>query len=630
MSEPARCPQCGSELLDAQPGLCPACLLKLGLSGAIPIQPLHAEEPRVAVPRRKRVWVLAGLLAAAVTAILVVFFRQSPPEQRLVRLFVPPPAKTTLGAIAVSPDGRMLAFTATDDAGKVQLWIRPLDSVAPQPLSGTDGASFPFWSPDSRHLGFFAGGKLKKVAASGGWVNAICDAPDGRGGAWSSDGAIVFAPTASGPLFRVSAAGGDAHPVTSFDRPRREASHRWPSFLPGGRLLYTVLSTHPEQGGIYVGDLQSGKQKRLSGDLTNAVYAEKHLLFEHAGMLVAQPFDAVRLEFSGDPLPVAEQTGYDRSEAYSSYSTSAGVLAYDSWGLAVEDQLTWFDRAGKSLGAVGEVGIHARPQFSPDARRLVAVSEKSQTGFFDLWQHDLVRGVASRFTFDQSSRYGVWSPDGERITFASDRPEAAGLYCKTSNGAGKEVLLLQSGSPALPTDWSPDGRFLLYQWLQPKTDWDLWLLPVSGNSKPVPLLQTPAAEKNGAFSPDGRWIAYDSGESGRSEVYVQPFQDGTPPAGGKWQFSSAGGSNPKWRRDGRELFYLAPGQTVMAVSVQSGATIQPGAPRPLFSTRGADPRTGFAVTPDGERFLIPTPGSGQGEVPPPATVVINWTTGLRH
>jgi len=356
----------------------------------------------------------------------------------------------------------------------------------------------------------------------------------------------------------------------------------------------------------------------LLKDSSNAIFASRNVLFARAGMLMAQPFDPRNLRLLGGPSAIAEQFAYNAREAYSSYSASnTGVLAYDSRAVSAENRLTWSDRAGRILDTLGEPGIHSRPELSPDGSQLLIAREEPQSGSSDLWLHNFARGVAGRFTFDRASASGVWSPDGARIVFASNRPDSPGLYAKPSNGAGQEELLFP-GPQVLPTGWSPDGRFLICQSKDPKTDWDLWMLPMSGDRKPSPLLQTAFAERNGVFSPDGKWIAYDSDQSGRREVYVQAL------TGSKWQVSASGGADPKWRRDGRELFYVAPDNRLISVSIRSGETIQPGVPTPLFPTAG----DGFAVTPNGERFLIPTPKSGQA--PAPVTVIINWTAAMNH
>jgi Tol biopolymer transport system component/predicted Ser/Thr protein kinase len=586
---------------------------------------------KAAAPVRTRVlpWVLATmLLAVGLLAVLLVHFRESPPENRLLKLQIQPPEKTAFGSLAVSPDGRLLAFTATDSSGSVQLWVRPLDSFTARPLAASDGHSSLFWSPDSRFIGFFAAGKLKKVEASGGSVQTICAAPNGRNGTWNRDGVILFE-AYSTPLFIVAAAGGEAKALTSVDASRKESAHRWPSFLPDGRhFLYTVLSPQLENSGIYLGALDSKDRTRLAGDTSNAAYASGYLLFARARTLMAQRFDAGKLQPAGEPRPVAEQVGQNFVSGLAMYSASEnGLLVYGSSDATassgIDSQLTWFDRTGKRLETIGESGINSRPQLSPDEKRVVVDRLDPRANNYDLWLIELERGIPTRFTFDPGNDWGpVWSPDGARIAFASNRLGNFDLYVKASSGAGKEELLLKTEQRKFPTDWSFDGRFLLYSQNDPKTNSDLWVLALS-DKKPTPFLRTEFNERDASFSPDGKWIAYTSDESGKDEIYVQTF----PASGGKWQISTSGGSRARWRRDGKELFYLAADQKIMAVEVTTGAIFRAGVPKPLFETRITGPYVRFAVTANGQRFLLPAPVGDA--VPTPATVVINWTAGIK-
>jgi len=358
-----------------------------------------------------------------------------------------------------------------------------------------------------------------------------------------------------------------------------------------------------------------------------------YLLFVREGTLLAQRFDADRLETSGEAVPLAEQIGQSSPTSLKLFSVSAnGVLAYRSGG-ALVTQLTWFDRAGKPLGPVGSPGPYGTPRLSPDQNRLVVELMDPQTLSPDLWLFDLVRGSSSRFTFDPANdAFPVWSPDGTRIAFGSVRDGIMNLYQKLSSGAGEEDPLLQSGEAKYPTDWSPDGRFLLYT----TTGGDVWLLPLSGDRKPVPFLRTPFFEGWARFSPDGRWIAYQSNASGRQEVYVQPFREGSgAPSTGIWQVSTDGGTDPQWRRDGKELFYLAPDRTLMAAEVKAGATFEAGSPRPLFAGRAlavsfvfaVSSPSNYAVSADGQRFLVNTPI--EDAAPPPIQVMLSWASGLK-
>ena len=593
------------------------------------------ELPAVPGQRRRPVllWAVAALSTALALAVSMLYFRQPPPEQRVIKLSLNPPEKASFGAIAVSPDGLRLAFSATDVSGKTQLWVRALDALAGQPLTGTEGASYAFWSPDSRYIGFFADGKLKKIEAAGGPPQALANAPDNRGSTWSRHGVIVFAPSSGGPLYQVPAAGGEPKPVTQLDASRQENSHRWPQFLPDGRrFLYFNASGQPEQQGIYAGSLDLKEKVRLLGGQVSAAYAGPrtgpgHLLFVRERTLMAQPFDPGKLQTAGESFPVAEQVGVDFFRARFSVSSS-GLLVYESIG-AGNRQLLWFDRGGKPLGAVGPPGAYVELDLSPDDRRVAANRNDPQTGNADIWLFEPARGASSRFTFHPAIDTGpVWSPDGSRIVFRSSRDGPWNLYQKLASGAGEEELLLKTSGNKRPTGWSRDGRFLLYSELDPNTGWDLWVLPMEGERKPIPVLRTEFDEQWGRFSPDGKWIAYQSNESGKGEIYVRAFSPAQPAGGGRWEVSTGGGELPRWRGDGKELFYLAPDRKLMAVEVKAGTSFETGIPRALFQTRTmVGSFTRYAVTADGRRFLI---NSEMEEViSAPATVVVNWTAGVK-
>ena len=585
-----------------------------------------------------RPWIVAtAVLSLALAALALLHFRETAPEIRVTKSSILPPDKSTFNTIAVSPDGRRIAFSAIDNSGKTQLWVRSLDSTTALPLPATDNASFPFWSPDSRFIGYFTTNKLMKIEASGGPVETICDATSGRGGAWNRDGTIIFGGLFL-PLTRVQAAGGQPKTLASFDSARQELDHRWPAFLPDGRhFIYTVRSSRPANSGIFLSSLDSTERTRLLPDDSNAAFAltpdaQGRLLFARGGMLMAQPFDPAKLQLSGEAVPVVEQLGYNSIFLLGAFSISAnGVLVYNSSFLGgLDNQYTWFDRNGKRLGTVGKPGLHLQPSFSPDEKQVVVDRFDTQAKSNDLWLLDLSSGVSTRFTFDPANdRQPVWSPDGSRIVFASNRDGQFNLYQKISSGAGKDELLLKSEFAKMPTGWSLDGRFLIYTDLNPKTKPDLWVLPMTQGTggKPVPFLVTPFNEREGAFAPDGKWIAYTSDESGKPEVYVQPF----PASGAKWQISNNGGSHPKWRRDGREIFYFGADSKIVAVEIKTGATLQVGVPQPLFDARslsGPSALVTYAVTRDGQRFLIPAPVREESSGTP-ATLVVNWTAGLR-
>jgi Tol biopolymer transport system component/tRNA A-37 threonylcarbamoyl transferase component Bud32 len=593
-----------------------------------------------ALPARLRIvkhlpWIVAGVLLVALLPFVIAYFRRAPtPEPHASRFFVFPPEKSTFtgGGQFISPDGLRLVFRATGADGKSLLWMRALDSLAAQPLPGTEEGAAPFWSPDSRSIGFFVtGGKLKKIDVTGGPAQTLADTQAAAGGTWNRDGVIVFARSYADRLYRMPAAGGAPTPVTTLDESRKETAHLWPYFLPDGRhFLYFARSGQRENYGIYVGSLDSKETRFLVNTDASAAYAPPgFLLFLRERTLMAQPFDASKLQLTGEPFPIAEQVGYNAGIGRALFSVSeTGVLVFLS-NIFTNTQLAWFDRGGKPLAQVGTLAQQNYPRLSPDEKRLAVSRGDPQAGSGDIWLIDLARNnTPSRFTFDPANDTSpIWSPDGSRIVFASNRDGTPNLYQRLSSSAGNDEALFKSSEPKLPNDWSPDGRFILYNSLSPNTGTDLWVLPLSGDQKPTPFVQTEFTEYQGRFSPDGRWVAYASNLSGTYEVYVQSF----PSSGGKWQISTGGGAQPQWRRDGKELFYLAPDRKLMAVEVNgAGATFVAGVPKPLFEAHVSAIFPGipcYAVTSDGQRFLVNTL---VGEsAPAPLTVVMNWTADLK-
>lgn len=516
----------------------------------------------------------------------------------------------------------------------IDILKEPLDSLTTQPLAGTEEGGYPFWSPDSRFIGFFSGGKLKKIEAAGGPVQTLCDAPMGRGGAWNADGVIIFAPKTADVLYRVPAAGGAPVPLTTLDVSRKEISHSHPRFLPDGRhFLYFTYSPQRESAGIYVGSLDSKETKLLVYADASAAYAPPgYLLFLRDRALMAQVFDADRPELKGEPFPVAEQVdrlGQTRRFAVFSVSET-GVLVYRSES-SDNTQLIWFDRGGKQLGTVGPTGVYNTPCLSPDEKRIAFGGVEPQGGGSDIWLMELARATLTRFTFDPAIEVApIWSPDGSRIVFCSDRDGPMNLYQRAASGAGNEEALLKTDNNKGSTDWSADGRFILYQEQSQKTDFDLWVLPSSGGQKPFPYLQTAFAEQQGRFSPDGKLVAYASNESGTWQVYVQSF----PASGGKWQVSTNGGAQPQWRRDGKELFYLSSDRKLMAVEVKgNGPTFDAGAPKELFELRlqigGLPGQTNYYVADDdGQRFLVAS--APEERLSTTTKVVLNWTADVKR
>lgn len=591
--------------------------------------------PAVTVSRRKNLqrlaWAasFAGLITAAVLA--AVYFSHTEAPSYALRFSVLPPEKASFrSGPVISPDGRTLAFVAIQE-GKSLIWVRPLDSFSAQALSGTEGAYLPFWSPDSRSIGFFADQKLKTVKASGGPPHSLCDVSQAKGGTWSREGVIVFAPGSGGSLYRVNQAGGASAPVTAMSASPTEIGHRFPRFLPDGRhFIYLTVSDQPEKEGLYVGSLDSRETRFLVGSAFKGSYASGYLFFFRDRTLMAHRFDQAKIEPSGEAFPAIEQIGTDFIGRESYFSVSGnGTLVYRS-GSVSRSQLAWLNREGKQVGSIGEPGDYSFPAISPDQKRVAVALSGAQVAA-DIWLFDLSRGNSLRFTFHPTiDFFPVWSPDGSRIVFTSRQTGPDRLYLKPSRGAGKEEMLLK-GSPVPdhnhPMDWSLDGRYIAYDVEGRKTKWDVWIVPLFGDQKPIPFLESEFNEQQAQFSPNGRWVAYTSDESGRNEVYIESF----PTLGGKLQVSTAGGSKPRWRRDGKELFYIARDRKLMSVGIKPDATLEAGLPRPLFESPITDVNSifvSYAVDAEGRRFLFPMiVGEGASS---PINVIVNWTAELKR
>ena len=580
--------------------------------------------------------VAISALSLALLGLTIMHFR-GPLGAEPIRFQVPPPANSAFDIyLALSPDGRRLAFTASGANGVVRIWIRDLGTLEARVLNGTEGAASIIWSPDSTAIAFAVGQQLKKIDVVGGPAQTLCDSPNAIGsGAWSKAGVIVFGGRGAGPLRQVSEVGGAPSPVTVLDS---VGYHSFPSFLPDGRhFIYYLSAGGSENQGIYLGSLDSKPEvqhsQRLVATRYGAVYAPSvsggsgQILFLRDGTLMALPLDAKRLQITGDATPVAERVG--NTNQYGNFSASNnGGLAYRT-GSVGNTQFTWLDRKGKALGTVGEAGQYTTLRLSPDATR--AAVRRSPSG--DLSLLEFARGGSTRFTFTQAgvNDSPVWSQDGRYIVFKSNRSGRYDLYRKASNGTGEDEILLRSDQDKTPTSISHDGRFLLFSSADPKTAQDIWVLPLEGDRKPIPFLSTAFDESLGAFSPDGHWIAYVSNESGPIEVYVLPF---TPPgpggaargaAAGKQQVSNGGsaGATPFWRADGKELYYRSPSGVVMAVDVSANPAFQHGTPHRLF-----DALANYLVdgTPDAERFLVGLPPDSG---PQAITVVLNWQSALK-
>ena len=568
--------------------------------------------------------VAAGALTLA--AVLYLHLPGAPADPPTIRFSIPSPegwSTLTSGALrplAMSPDGRSLAFVAADKNGRTMLWLRSLDTVTARVLNGTDGAGAPFWSPDSRFLAFVADGKLKKIDVSGGPPQTLADAATVRGGgSWSREDVIVFNASGNGPLSRVSAMGGPVAPVTTLGA--GDVRHMHPAFLPDGQhFLYSNFA-----GGfsLNIGAVNSKEQKVLlrdGGD--DPQYAQGRVFYVRGGTLMAQAFDAGRLELVGNPSPVAQ---IHRAGEFS--VSPGGVIAYQAGSDLDRSRLTWVDRSGRPARTFGEPAHYYTVEISPDGKRAAGsiLDQFADTVNGDVWLYDLTGDGRTKLTFDPQKTVGrgVWSPDGARVVFAAARNGKSNLdlFQKASSGAGGEEPILQDGINKIPLSWSSDGRFLLYVAApgSPTTGNDLWVLPLFGDRKPFPFLQTRFAEYPAQFSPDGRSVAYVSNESGRGEVYVAAF----PGANGKRQISTAGGNFPRWRRDGKEIFWLAPDDMLMAASViGEGPGVQVTGIKALFATRHLPSDFPYDVAADGQGFLVisvPDDASASD-----ITVVVNW------
>jgi serine/threonine protein kinase len=594
---------------------------------------LEEEAPAASPPRSSRLsWVLVAVTTVVALVLAFVHFRSPGGEPRILRFTVPlPETAPVISFSVISPDARHLAFLVFT-GGRSELWVRDLDSFSAGHLLGIEGAGYPFWSPDSRNIAFFEGGKLKRISVSGGPPLFLCDAESSSmrmGGSWSKNDVILFV-QAGGTLWRVAATGGDAKLVASPDRSAGESIYRFPWFLPDGKhFLYTAASFDPEKSAVYVSDLESKGRRQLLSSNFNAVYAHPgYLLFVRDQNLMAQAFDASKLAASGDAFPIAEQVD-SLPIGLSQFSVSEnGTLAYTSGGALTNSQLTWYDRSGTIRGIVGPAGVMRQAAISPDGSTVAVDRRDPHTGSWDVWLHDLARGTDSRFTLDSRVnlyRFPVWSGDGRHIAFLSAREHDRRLYQKTVGGSAADEILDPTSPEKKADDWSRDGRYVIeetYSPDTPKTGSDIWVLPLFGDRKPYAYVQTEFNERNARLSPNGQWLAYDSNRSKRLEIYVESF----PTRGRLWQVSTNGGTNPVWSRDGKELFFIGADRKLMSVEVKNGVKFDAGQPRPLFDMR-LPLLASFDVSKDG-RFLMPVLAAQTGSTQ--INVVVNWHAGLKR
>jgi Tol biopolymer transport system component/tRNA A-37 threonylcarbamoyl transferase component Bud32 len=587
----------------------------------------------VAARRRSRerlAWAAAA--AAALVAVLatVGYLRRAPAPLQVTRFQVAAPSDLdVVGSPRISPDGRMLAFQGTDSTGESRLWVHPLDSLEAHPLLGTEGMEYrPIWSPDSRHLAFFADGRLKRIAVEGGQVQIICDVDSGADGSWSEHGDILYDGADNDPIQRVDAGGGIPRPAVPVDTEAGETAVGWPEFLPDGRLFLYVLWAENANPRLMLGELDSDEVTYLMDVDARVQYAEPgYLIYVRDDTLVVQRFDARAGQIAGDPRPLAQPMTIDEVGLAHFAAARNGTLVYRADGTAIR-QLVWRDRSGRELGSVGTPAAYGEMWLSPDGNRVVVTSGEAGGGDAeDLWIHDLERGVASRLTFDPASDIApVWSPDGSRIAFSSMRRTGAtyDLYLQDTTGAGSATELLAGDQQLIAADWSSDGRYLICSVYDAGTSWDVWVVSVDGSDGAIPVVATEFAESRPSFSPDGTWIAYQSNESDQWEIYVREF----PGPGGRWQVSTNGGTDPHWSHDGREIFYLDADEQLTSVAVRTTPDFRAELPQTLFDAQvfPGTFRSRYTVSADGERFLLLS--RTETQTYPPLTVVMNWTAAL--
>jgi Tol biopolymer transport system component len=555
-------------------------------------------------------WAAALAVVALGAAAALLRGRTSEPAaaHREMRVEIGTPPTTEITSFALSPDGEKIAYVALFD-GVPQLWLRLLTTGATRPLRGTEGASHPFWSPDSKSIGFFTSEKLFRLDIDSGAPTPVVSAAVGSGGTWNRDGLILFTPVPDAQVLRVSADGSGPGPLPGAQG-AVQPGQRFPQFLPDGRhFIYYVA----ESRGVFLGDIDTGERRRLLDADAAAVFAAPgELLFIRNGALFAQAFDRDRLQLSGEPASIAEGITVDRRGVAALSASATGSIAYRVGPFQGQRRLKWFDRAGRELATVGDsdASFPVNLSLSPDGRR-VAFNRSAEGGNTDIWLLDLTRTVLSRFTFDPTPEIvPSWTPDGRRVVYSKIAKGTFALYQKSSDGLGEESVLVQTGLPSIALDVSRDGQFVLFRMIDPKTGWDIWAKQLGENKPLIPVARTNFDERTGQFSPDGRWIAYESNESGRFEVYVQSF----PAPSSKLPVSPAGGSQMRWRSDGKELFYVAADGRLMSVPIRASAAGEPiglGSPMPLFSARIESIVQGgiahaYAVTADGQRFLMST------------------------
>ena len=572
-------------------------------------------------------WLVAGALGVALVVTLMWLRNAKPPEQTM---YFPAPLSFPARDIAVAPNGQTIAVVGyLESARKNALWIYEVGSQGARNLADTEGATYPFWSPDGRFLAFFAEGKLKKLDVSGGSMQTLCDAPSGRGGTWNKDGVIVFTPLAvpGEGLYRVSASGGTPTSISHPDTSRGEDSHRWPMFLPDGKhYLYTAANFggRKDVNAIFVGSLDS-KEKRFVVDATaNAAYAAPgYLVFYRNKILLAQRFDLKPFVLRGEPTTIQTEIQYQPQVARAVFAVSdSGLLVAQTGSAVALSQPVWFDRKGNEVGAVAKPDLYGNVFIAPNGKSVALDKTDVGTQNIDVWTYELQRDSAKRFTFKLGfEMLPIWSPDAAWLVYGSNQLLGTDLYMKNSDGTQEEKSIVHDEFAKYPNDWSRDGKHILYN-----RGTDLWFLTLP-ELKASLFLKAVSILRNGQFSPDGKWVAYASNETGKWEIYVTSFPD----ARGKWQVSTGGGEQPRWRGDGKELYYLSSDRKMVTVPVTLGDKFDAGIPVVLFQATPRQPVTStdqfvYDVSRDGQRFLINTPVKQADN--PPMSVVLNWTAKL--
>jgi len=580
-----------------------------------------------------KIWGLVAMALLAISAILFHFFSRPAalPSVRMRWIISPPEGTSFLATgdapapVAISPDGRRIAFVA-GELGKVQLYVQSLDALKSSALAGTEGASWPFWSPDSRSLGFFAHGEMKRVDADGTTPIDICEARVPRGASWGAGGMIVFAPEPTSSLYRVSASGGQPVSITTID-PSQHDSHRWPFFLPDGKHFLYYAAGHDDishsHDGLYIGSVDGGASKFLLHTHANGAYANGHVLFMNDNVLMAQAFDVGRLELTGDPAVVQDGVEEHRTWWMSVFSASQNGTLIFAPAVQPDNNLLWMDSNGKNLGTVGEPGRYVSVRLSPDGEQVAVERDRPH---HDLWVHDLRRNLANQITFGVTAGLPVWSNDGGKIAFSSEKPGGLDLHVKSVGGAQDEEVLLAANGYAFPLDWSPDGSVLLYYVDDgSEVHAELRVMPMRGPHTPRALLKSPFYVSDGVFSPDMRWIAYSSRESGTQKVFAMPY----PGPGPHISISPGYGGNPIWQRDGHAILYLGDNSTMRVTEVrEDGSNLLPGKTREISQVVEAPVGEGFPfdVAPDGRILLISRGNDNRTQL----VVVSNWDAALKR